>query len=181
MPTSREVVANKALSGIEMKELMRQDFEKGLQNSGFLTDYAAYGRCAWELIIRLHTDNPYMPTQETKIASAPLGKNVVALDPESAAMEAPPLANTSTDAVIETTRVGRTINSPNAERLRAGLPVAMNVRQQDGTTSQQQVTYPPDATVGEGEVAVTSEATTVGGQKIDKVAMAEVPGVGDPT
>jgi len=176
--TSREVVHNRALSGLELKSIMRADFERLLTNEGMLSDYLAFGRAAYEIILRVHQDNPYVPVTESRIASKAVGRNVIAGTfkdpdtgeigpprPELAAIEPPPLSNPSPEHVISSLSIHRDIDSPNEERLRNDMPIPVIVQQQDGTKITEMVKYPPQE-VGEGNVRIedrTQEAKTAFG------------------
>lgn len=153
-PTSKEIVVNRALSGAELQEIIRQKLDTLMANEGLLVHYVAYGRVAFTLTLKLHLDN--MMTRESEIegSSAPAGVNTIDESPSFAALESPPLADPSPDATLSATELHYSIDSPNAERLRAGLPVHLDVKQPDGTVSQQQVTYPKDPTLGDGGLTI---------------------------
>jgi len=139
MPTANEVISQKPLSATEIKEILRLDLERLLEGEGLLSHYMAYGRISYDLTLRLHMDNPMMPESKVAVASRP----------------APPLADPSPEGVASGTNIHRDIKSPNAERLRHGLPVPVSVKGQDGTTQTEFIKYPPQPYLGEGEVAVT--------------------------
>lgn len=181
-PVSRETVVNKALSGQELKRILLADFERALDNDGLLSPHIAYGRIAYTLIYRLHMDNPMRPESEMRVDSRPMGLNVVAGAPEYAAIElAPPLQPAAgDDQVVSATTVDRAITSPNAERVRVGIPVPMKVRQMDGTTTEELVNYPPQPDMGDGDVTVrdtTDEAAAEWGIKMADEAV----DTGEPT
>jgi hypothetical protein len=149
-PTAREVIANKPLSGDEVRELIRADVERLLDAEGLLSHYMAYGRVGWSLTLNLHLDNPVRPESVTEILSRKGAVNLPSLAP----LESAPLHDPSSAAVASGTELRRDVVSPNTERIRGGLPVTMDVRQPDGTTSQQRVEYPPDDSLGDGDVTV---------------------------
>lgn len=177
---SRETVVNKALSGSELKRIMLADFERALDNDGLLSPHIAYGRISYTLIYRLHMDNPMRPESEMKVDSKPMGKNVVERAPEYAAIEHPPLDNASDDSVVSATTVDRKIDSPNAERVRTGIPVPVRVKQMDGTTTEEQITYPPQPDLGEGDVTVTDSTDEAAKEWGIKMADEDIAG-SDPT
>lgn len=154
MPTGRETIINRRLSGSEARQLILADFEALLANEGLLSDHVAYGRIAWEVELKLHVENAMSPDSRSWVESATIGGNLQNAAPQLAAVEAPPLVDPSDDAVIAATQVARAVESPNAERLRTGMPVTLDVKQQDGTTSQQQVTYPVETSEGAASQAV---------------------------
>lgn len=143
--TSRETVVNKGLSGEEVKQLIRRDFERLLNNEGLLSAHVSYGRIAWDVRLRLHMENPMSPESDSQIGSQREGSNIIATRPELAAIERLPLTPAPASSVVSGQEVSHTVESPNLERVHAGLPVPVMVKQNDGTTSQQQVVYPsPD-------------------------------------
>ena len=151
MPTASEKVINRPLSGAELKEVLRKDFEKLLDGEGMLADRVAYGRCAYAIRLTLQTGNVYWPTQVTTADSsrhAPLDEGPT---PEPIPMTDPP-----PDATFGATQLDRTIDSPNTERLRIGLPIPVDRKQPDGTKTVEFVKYPPDPNqdLGEGAVKV---------------------------
>src|SRR5579863_8722032 len=102
-PTSKEVVANKALSGAELQDIIRQKLDTLMANEGLLTHYSAYGRVAFTLTLKLHLDNMMLRESEIEGSSAPAGVNVIEESPQLAALEAPPLTDPSPDAVVSAT------------------------------------------------------------------------------
>lgn len=148
MPTAREAIINRRLSGDEARQLIAADVERLLAAEGLLSSHVAYGRIAWEVELRLHVENALSPDSRSFVES-----KVNAATP---AVSAPPLAAPAPDAVIAGLTISRSIESPNAERLRTGLPITLDVKQQDGTVSQQQVSYPVDPTLeGASEAVIT--------------------------
>ena len=149
MATGRETVVNRALSGAELKQLLREDFDRLLEGEGLLSDYIAYGRVGYDITLRLHMDNFMRSESAIATASRPVGVNIVEKRPELAAVETPPLASSSSEAVTSGTRLAREITSPNAERIRAGLPVSVVVKQPDGTVTTEHIKYPPQSGAAE--------------------------------
>ena len=150
MPTQSEIIANRPLSGTEMREIIRQKLDTLMENEGLLTHYVAYGRVAFTLTLKLHLDNSFQRESEIEVSSSPAPVN----DPNPTVLEAPPLADPSPDAIISATELDYSIDSPNAERLRHALPVPVDVKQHDGTVSQESVTYPKDESLGDGALTV---------------------------
>lgn len=154
MPTSQERVPNRALSGAELKELLRRDFERLLANDGLLSDYISFGRIAYTIILRKHLDNFLRPEDVTAAASARQPNAAIAEHPGLAAVEPPPLVDSSADAIDLSTSVSRTIASPNEERIRAGLPIPVERRQQDSSLVTENIVYPPQPELGDGDVTL---------------------------
>jgi len=144
--TSRETVGNKGLNGSELKEIMIADFARLLDNEGMLNHYVAYGRIAYTLTLALHTDNPMRLESSVAKVSQPSA--------DRPAVEAPPLVDTSKDAVVAGAKLDRRITSPNEERLRHGLPLHVTMRGADGTVQTEQVKYPPSPELGPGDVTL---------------------------
>ena len=154
MPAGREKVVNQTLSGSELKQIILRDFTTLLDNHGLLSHQIAYGRVGYQLILKLHVDNAMRPDGTIEMSSRAPARNIVDKHPELTAVESAPLASPSLDAVIDAVQVTREIDSPNAERLRNGIPIPVQRRQDDGTIITEQVTYPPSDESGAGNIKV---------------------------
>jgi hypothetical protein len=143
MPTEREAVLNKSLSGLELKALILRDFSKMLDEEGMLTQYSAYGRCAYDIRLRIHTDNVMNRISESTQHSRAQARQHIEVNPGLAAVEqGVPLRDPSPDSEVGATELIRNVSSPNSERLNAGLPITVDTREQDGSKVQKSVTYP---------------------------------------
>jgi hypothetical protein len=149
MPHGRETVVNKPISGQELKEILRADFERVLEGEGLLSSYMAYGRIAYDITLRLHLDNPMRPESEVRIPSS--------FHADDPALEPSPLRKPSPEAVVAGDNLHRAIKSPNEERLRHGLTLPVETRGQDGTVQTQQVKYPPQPELGPGDMTITDD------------------------
>jgi hypothetical protein len=154
-PTASEKVPNRALSTAELQDLLRADFQRLLDNFSLLQSCSSYSRIAWEIRLLLHTEQG---DSEITTRSLPVAGNILRGEkrgtvprPELAVVGDMPTP-TPQDAVATT--LIRTVDSPNAERLRAGLPVPIERRQSDSTTIVENVQYPPDESLGAGNVAI---------------------------
>lgn len=146
-PTAREVAPNLPLSGTELRELIRLDMERLLDAEGQLVPHIAFGRVAWEIRLTLHTSNVLSPISNSHVTSRPAGTNVAEKSPELAAVESFPLRDADLAlTVVSAHEAQRAVTSPNAERVRAGLPITVQSRQQDGSRETRKVTYPKEAT-----------------------------------
>jgi hypothetical protein len=156
MTTMRETAINRPLTGLECRELLRRDFEKLLANEGSLSNHIAYARVGWQIILRLHTANPMMPGTEIEIKSRSASTQERAESPALAAIETPPLRDLvdADEASIGGMTLQRSIQSPNVERVREGLPIPVEVRQQDGTKTVEEIVYPKQPDAGDGEVTI---------------------------
>lgn len=155
MPTSREVAVNRPLSGTELKSLIIADFTRMLDEEGMLSHHIAYGRVSYDLRLRMHVDNAMQGTSEITQKSRPIAGNIISPDhPELSAVESAPLVDPSDQSAVVGLELHREMDSPNAERVRLGLPVPIETTQQDGTKQTEQVVYPPDPALGDGAVHV---------------------------
>lgn len=157
-PTAAEKIPNRPLSGTELRKLILEDIDRRLlEGEALLSGYMGFGRVAYRANLTLFLDNPLHPESKNFIDSRPASKQELEARPELAAVEPPPLRDPSPEAVISSYTLDRSIDSPNAERLRAGMPVPVEVKQQDGTTITEQISYPPSDDI---EVNVTITDTT---------------------
>ena len=157
MPTGRETVVNRALSGDELKKLILADCQRLVDNEGMLSPIVAFGRVGYTITLRLHMDNPYVPNTEITMESKPATIAQVEASPELVALDRIPLIAPSDKAEIGALELTRNIDSPNAERLREGMSIPVQTKQQDGTTQMEQITYPKDSfpELGPGDVKIT--------------------------
>jgi hypothetical protein len=148
MPSSKEAVVNRALSGDELKKLILADATRLLDNEGLLSPHIAFGRVGYTLTLRLHVDNPFIP-DTTITSNTRLNKAIPVIEPA-------PLTAPSSESEVGAMELTRTITSPNAERLRESMPVPVLVRGQDGTTTTESIIYPKDSfpELGPGEMMI---------------------------
>lgn len=168
MAPTNEIVHNKMLSGSELRKIILSDTERLLANDGLLSDHIAYGRITYEIIIRKHLDNFMKPEDVSWTYSTPKAGVVE---------RGPALKDTSPEAIVDAQCLTRVIDSPNAERIRTGMPVPVIVSQPDGTATIEQVKYPPQPDLGEGNVKVydvTAEARENWGLPPEKSTVVEV-------
>jgi hypothetical protein len=166
MPTGRETVVNKALSGDELKRIILADCQRLVDAEGMLSPHIAFGRVGYTISLKLHVDNPFIPDTTVEIASRTPSIQQLEKSPELAAIESAPLSSPSAESEPGAMDLTRTIDSPNAERLREGMPVPVQVKQQDGTTITESISYPPDSfpELGPGEVMI-KDSTEMARQK----------------
>lgn len=154
MPTSRETVANRALNGHELRDIIRRQFDRLLEADGMLTPGVAYGRVAFKVQLTLHMDQLMMQPVPSFVHSAPADKVSVEGKPALAALEAFPLRRPGPDAEVGSLQLTYEIDSPNQERLRHDLPITLESRGQDGQVTQHPVHYPAPEGLGDGQVAI---------------------------
>jgi hypothetical protein len=151
-PTAREVVVNRALSGPELRKIIHAKLDYLMDNEGLLSNYAAFGRVGFSVTLALHLDNPLSPESSIEYVS----RNPAVNEPDAllARVESIPLAEPSAEASLSGSQLDYKIDSPNKERLRHGIPVPVDVKQPDGTVSQQIIPYPPDPALGDGNLSL---------------------------
>jgi len=156
MPSGRETVVNRALSGGELKKLILADAQRLVDNEGLLSEHIAFGRVSYILSLKLHVDNPFMPDSTIELPSRKAPSDKIAVEPVLEALESAPLTAPSPAAEVAAMELERAITSPNAERLRNSMPVPVQVRQQDSTTTSESIVYPPGSfpEIGPGEVMI---------------------------
>lgn len=174
MPASHETVANRPLSGTELKEIIINDFLKILDRDGMLSDHIGYGQVAYEVEVRLHLANPFQPEHKITVRSNPASKNQIAKDSGMEALSGVPINPEKIDKdesgeptdVVSSSELSREINSPNLARVANGLPINVTVSDvNSGTKVTREVTYdkrgldPSAPEVKEPEIRDTSNKT----------------------
>lgn len=164
MPAGREIIPNTPLSGAELREIILSDARKLVESHGLLASHIAYGRIGYEVIVRLHLQNASFAdtsaagqsANDTSLRSVPRTVREIDAHPPLAAIAPPPLSSaTDDDSVVIAPTIARSIDSPNAERLRAGMPIPTLVR--DSQTGSRRIELvhrevPPD--IGPGDVMI---------------------------
>jgi hypothetical protein len=167
---TRESVPNTALSGAELKQLLRDDTDRLLDNFGELATNTAFGRCSYTIEVRLVLANIWHSDAVIRGESRAAARDQIELRPELTALEPPPSpasAPLPADTTVAAESLTRDITSPNLERLRMGLPIPVLQKQPDGTVTTEHITYPKDndlvTSIGAGQVRITdiSEETRV--------------------
>jgi len=166
-PTASEKVPNRQLSAAELRTLLEADFSRLLDNLSLLQSCSSFARVGWDLRIAIHIDNALQGAHDIGDHSRPVAGNIIngatgatpasrrEPRPELAAVTTIPIPDATESAQLEAKSLHREIDSPNVERLRNGLPVPIERKQADSTTVLEQVTYPPDETLGDGAVVVS--------------------------
>jgi hypothetical protein len=143
VPTSKEVVSNKSLSGLELASIILADASRMLEGNGLLSGHMAFGRVSYDLTLTLHLDLPQMPESSDSVRSRQRADDEVRAKPELGAIEPMPLENATGGAVIDGSLVTRIIDSPNLARIEHGLPIEVTVMGQDGHQREQLIEYQP--------------------------------------
>lgn len=134
MPTSNEIVQNRSLSGIELRKIIVEDIDMVLAKDGMFTEYVGYGRIGYEVIVKLHLDNPAYP-EHTAMGRSKKKPDIQSIEPL-------PLSKPSDESVVVGLKRTRTIDNPNKERVRRGMPITIDARDpNDGRLKEKQITY----------------------------------------
>lgn len=141
MTTNRELVPNRPLAGTELAKIILKDTQRMLAEDGLLSGHIAYGRVSYDITLRLHMDNPAFPESSAKAISQRRTTQELIDAPQESAVEPPPLAQPSPEAVIIGHQTVRRIISPNQTRIEHGLPVTVQRKQQDGSIVDEQIQY----------------------------------------
>lgn len=140
MPASNEIVSNRPLSGSELRQIMLKDVGNILDKDGMFSPHIGYGRVSYEIIIKLHIDNPSYPNHTSRTVSHNPARNET--NEALKHIETAPLKNPSPDAAIAGLKRERVIDSPNHARLEHELPVSITRRDPaDGVMKEEQVQY----------------------------------------
>jgi len=128
MPTTNEKIVNRPLSGSEMKSYLLSIAQKLVDAEGLLSEHIAFGKVGGEMKLTLKLDNAYFPESVTKIEFT---------------KEDPDAPVTNENELGEQT-ASFTMDNPNAERVRLGLPVPVETKQLDGTRQVEHIKYPEE-------------------------------------
>lgn len=162
MPTSKELVANRPLTGQELSKIILADLAFILARDTMLSAHVAYGRVSYDLRVTLHMDNPAYPEHTTRTVSIRKSDNELVADPSLSAIEgAPPLTSPSKDSVLHSTERHRSIESPNLARLEHGLPVTIIANDSAGHAVERKVVYPAEAAEGVGTPPSDMDVTSI--------------------
>lgn len=153
-PTASEVVPNRPLTALEVRELILRDFTRMLDGFSPLNSMAAFGRSSWGIKLTFVTETGQ---QDSWIDSRLHPVNIIV--GEGRRMESRPAPEQfknvqphplkSALARASAISLTRHSTSPNAERLRSGLPVPVDVQQSDGQRRQEVIQYNPDPSMPE--------------------------------
>ena len=169
MPTTREVVPNRSLSGNELKRLILADFTRMLDNFGILSPHIAFGRCSYRLTCTVQSDKHAKP-QDITLDSRAIDKRSVEANDSLGAVESHPLVDPSPAADTAARELVREVSSPNAERMRNQIPVPILRKQKDGTLINEEIPYPPQPELGRGEVTETDISPTAVAMRDEEAA-----------
>lgn len=143
MPTTKELVSNKPLAGLELARIILADFTRMLAENGFLAGQTAYSRVAYDVRLTLHLGLPGMEFSEDHARSRSQATDAIAANPALAALEPePPLPN-APGAILSATELTREIESPNLARIEHSLPIEVTVMAQDGHAREELIDYSP--------------------------------------
>lgn len=121
MPASHERVAQRSLSGTELKKIILKDVAAILERDGMFSNNIAYSRVAYETRITLHLDNPSYPEHVSLTMSKSPSKQEIAGEAPESSMTAFPLDEGGVDIVAIERQ--RQILSPNMARVENDMPL----------------------------------------------------------
>ena len=127
-PVQNEKIVNRALSGSELKSYLLSICQRLLDAEGLLSEHIAFGKVSGTVKLTLKLDNAYFPESVTAI-------NFDKEDPSA------PVTNENEFGQQTATF---SMDNPNAERVRLGLPVPVETKQLDGTKQIEHIMYPSD-------------------------------------
>jgi hypothetical protein len=158
MSTNRELVKNSPLSGTELKQIILRDVESILSSDGLLASQIAYSRVAYDVTVRIHTDNPSNLENVVRVPSKPRPADNVAEAAIEAGPSLPP-ATTSNKQQVSGAKRTRNIVSPNSARVEHSLPITVQRLGQDGHLKDEQVKYPPEAAEPDPSLVTDTDIT----------------------
>ena len=128
-----DTIPNKPLSGIELRQIIEADVDRILGMDAFMNEYTSYGRVSYVVAVKLLLDNPSFPEHTISVKAKGNKEKTVATSPVSEV----------SDTVIKAGRQRtRTINNPNLERLKHGLPITKDfIDPSDGKQKTQNLNY----------------------------------------
>jgi hypothetical protein len=143
---STETIPNRPLSGVELRKIIVADVDYILGRDGMFGEHLGFGRVTYDIVIKLHLDNPAYPEHLSPIRSRKQPDQNPVIEPA-------PLKDPSKEAVLVGKKATRTIDSPNVERIKRGMPVTQNVRSREtGKIEEKQVTYDAAILSGGSEI-----------------------------
>lgn len=126
MPTRNELIPNRPLNGIELKQLILNDVASILNRDGMFREHMGYGRISYDVTIKLHLDNPSYPEHVIQVASQPPSKQEVQAGNLNRNNTPFPLDPPPTgEEFVDGFKRERTIDSPNQARLEHDMPVTV--------------------------------------------------------
>ena len=147
MPTTSERIVNRPLTGTELKEYLRKICNRLLDAEGLMSEHIAFGKVSGNIKLTLKLENAYFPESVTSIDFA---------------KEDPAAPITGENELGQQTATW-TMDNPNAERVRLGLPVPVETKQLDGTRQIEHIQYDDIKDLPPQQVEV--EDTTVAAKK----------------
>jgi hypothetical protein len=144
-----EKVVNRPLTGTELKSYLLGICERLLDAEGLLSEHIAFGKISGTIKLTLKLENAYFPESVTTIDFA----------------KEQPIENPSGQNDFAQQTASFTMDNPNAERVRLGLPVPVETKQLDGTKQIEHILYPKDDVEDLPAQQVEVKDTTAEGKK----------------
>ena len=140
-----DTIPNKPLTGNELSTIIQSDVERMLAHDGMMLEYMSYGRVSYIVTVKLLLDNPTFPEHTINIKAKGNKEQTIVM---------PPVKDVSPEAVRVGRQKSRTINNPNLERLKHGLPIEKTfIDPSDGKQKTQALKYTAaDAGLTEADV-----------------------------
>ncbi len=132
MPTSKELVSNRPLTGAELRALLIKDFAAALDRDGMFQDRMAYARIGYKISIDLHLDNPHYDSHRLELNSGIPARNQ--RDVVRRNVVPAPITDATDNALVWGLEAARTIDSPNQIRVDQGM--ALTATRRDTKTGQ---------------------------------------------
>lgn len=142
----------KPLTGAELRQIIMKDIGTILDGDGMLATHIAYGRIGYDVTVKLHSSRLVDPTWQNKTTSRKPTVQDSENNPALEALDAFPLSNPEEDAIAAGTTRSREIDSPNAARIFAGLPISAVMREADGEIVEKSIHYTFEEAGIEGNV-----------------------------
>lgn len=145
MPASNERIKNRPLSGSELAKIIHNNVGDILARDGMFTSRLAYGRVSYEVRVTLHLDNPAYPEHVSRTLSRGPSDQQGEANPALLSIEAGmPLKDPSPDAVVVSTEVTATIQSPNVARIEHEMPLISQALNANGVREDVEIKYTGD-------------------------------------
>lgn len=152
MPTVNEVIPNKKLTGTEVSIVIQNRVKRMLDMDGVLGPHVAYGRLGFEVVIKLHLDNPTYNEHVMRTKSQTQRNEPV--------LESPPLKKPSSKAKVVGRKSFHKIDNPNKERVLNGLPIPIEAMSREtGHVEERQIKYAKEDVDVEEEEAVVEDVS----------------------
>lgn len=122
MPTGKEQIENRALTGAELKQILIKDFTNMLERDAMFANRLSYERASYRIKVQLFLPLPQYPEHNAAVSSINPPRNEK--DEKKKLLTSPPVGQSATMGMQRS----RVIDSPNLARLTHGLPITISRR-----------------------------------------------------